>query len=321
MNVLVLAGTGFVGRAVVAELRSREHAVLVVHRGRTEPHDLAPALHLHHARNDLMRAVEGIRSFFPEACIDVTAGTRTDAQQALEMVDAVDIRRLLVLSSGDVYRAYDAMRTGTVSDPLPLGESAPVRIVRYPYRDEDGARDYDKLDVEEEYLARNAAVLRLPMIYGEHDDQTREDFVLRRVRAGRRVIPTGDASLLWTRGSVDQVAIAIRLALELDVSGEIFNIGEASTAPIDLWMRWIAAAAGASIEFVRVPETALPRDLWITRGRSQHLQFDVTKSETVLGWQHADPEERVSASVRWHLAHPPGDAQDDFSEDDIALSS
>jgi nucleoside-diphosphate-sugar epimerase len=320
MNVLVLGGTGFVGRALIAELRTRGHEVMVVHRGRTEPEDLAPARHLHHARDDLLRGIEQIRSFSPAALVDVTAGTRSEAAQALAMVDAVDIRRLLVVSSGDVYRAYDAMRTNTVSDPLPLDESAPVRTIRFPYRDEEGARDYEKLDVEEAYLARGATVLRLPMVYGAHDVQAREDFVLRRVRSGRRAIPVGDASLLWTRGSVDQVALAIRLALELDVAGEILNVGEATTAPIDLWMRWIAAAAGSSIAFVRVPDTALPGDLSITRGRSQHLQYDVSKAAAVLGWRHADPEERVSASVRWHLAHVPGDAEDDFPEDDAALS-
>ncbi len=38
--------------------------------------------------------------------------------------------------------------------------------------------------------------LRLSMIYGEHDGQRREEFILRRVRACRRRIPIGAGTSL-----------------------------------------------------------------------------------------------------------------------------
>jgi hypothetical protein len=85
-------------------------------------------------------------------------------------------------------------------------------------------------------------------------------------------------------------------------------------------VRWIAEAAGSRIEPVRVPDDAIPADLTITRGRAQHLQYDVSKAATVLGWQHADPMGCVAASVRWHMEHPPTDTSTDLSDDDVALS-
>jgi hypothetical protein len=42
--------------------------------------------------------------------------------------------------------------------------------------------DYEKLDVEDAYRARGGVALRLPMTYGAHDRQRREEFILRRVR-------------------------------------------------------------------------------------------------------------------------------------------
>ena len=36
MRVAVIGGTGFIGRAIVAELEAAGHAVLVVHRGERE---------------------------------------------------------------------------------------------------------------------------------------------------------------------------------------------------------------------------------------------------------------------------------------------
>ncbi len=290
-----------------------------MHRGRTEPDGPETAEHLHSSREDLEHALEDIRRFSPEVFVDVTAGTKSEAAQALRVVDELELRPI-ALSSGDVYRAYDSLRADAVSDPMPLSESAPVRDARSPDRDEEGADDYEKLDVEDAYLARGGTVLRLPMVYGAHDDQRREEFVLRRIRAGRHVIPTGDGSLLWTRGSVDQMASAIRRSIEVDARGEVINIGETTTAPIALWMRWIAEAAGSRIDLVRVPDDVLPADLTITRGRAQHLQYDVTKAATVLGWQHSDPGACVASSVRWHMDHPPIETSTDLSGDDDALS-
>jgi hypothetical protein len=51
---------------------------------------------------------------------------------------------------------------------------------------------YEKLDVEEVVRAAGAVVLRLPFVYGAHDVhplRRREEFILRRVRAGRKRIP------------------------------------------------------------------------------------------------------------------------------------
>jgi len=65
---------------------------------------------------------------------------------------------------------------------------------------------YDKLDVEEVYLARGERPVRLPMVYGEHDYQLREEFILRRLRAGRTRIPFGAGTWLACRAYVRDVA-------------------------------------------------------------------------------------------------------------------
>ena len=42
---------------------------------------------------------------------------------------------------------------------------------------------------------------------------------------------------------------------------------------------------------------------------------------TVLGWRPTDPAKTIPRSVRWHLAHPPADPDQDFSPDDCALAA
>ena len=70
-----------------------------------------------------------------------------------------------------------------------------------------------------------------------------------------------------------------------------------------------------------VPESVLPPDLSITRTVAQHIVFDGYKAARLLDWRPADPAAGLAASVRWHLAHPPADADPDFSADDAALAA
>jgi nucleoside-diphosphate-sugar epimerase len=304
MRVVVLGGTGFVGRRIVRELAESGHEVAVVHRGITEPDVGSPVTHIHGSRANFDDLWMRIRELSPESLIDVAAYSREDAQRVLRPIPQGI--RLLALSSMDVYRASGALRGQTSQDAAPLDESAPLRNSRYIYRDADNpSDDYEKIDVEDEYVRRGATILRLPMIYGEHDDSRREEFILRRCRAQRERIPIGPGSLLWSRGYVGDIARAVRLAVEADAAGEIFNLCESRTWTIAQWARQIASAAGWEGTFVRVPDDMLPADLRLTASYEQHLLFDASKARRMLGWTETDPARALRASVDWHLAHPP----------------
>jgi nucleoside-diphosphate-sugar epimerase len=324
MRVMVLGGTRFIGAAVVEELVAHGHEPLVVHRGEHEPPDLAEVDHLHADRQDLPHLRGPVDDFGPEAVVDVCAYSAADAETALAAIG--DDVRLLVVSSMDVYRAYGAVLAGTETDPLPVDETSPVRPERYPYRGRTltatDADTYEKLDVEEAYLARAATVCRLPMVYGEHDHQHREEPLLRRVRAGRDRIPAGSGTWLWTRGYVRDIAAGIRLALESDATvAEVLNLGEARTWSMGLWARHVLEAAGSEAELVRVPDVLLPDDLKVLGTFSQHLLVDSSKARDLLGWTETDPHEALRRSVAWHLANPPEGADADFSADDRALAA
>lgn len=229
----------------------------------------------------------------------------------------------MVLSSLDVYRAFELLNARAEGEPLPIAEDSAVRHDRYPYRGKlPGEDDYEKLDVEPEYLARGAAVLRLAMIYGEHDGQRREEFILRRVRAARPRIPVGPGSWLWTRCYVGDVAAAVLAALGSEAAaGQVFNIGEPESRSMLGWARQILAAAGHDAELVAVPGDVLPADMWPTANHLQHLLVDSGKARRLLSWQPAAPQDGLAASVRWHLANPPDDASTDFADDDKALAA
>ena len=319
MRVVVVGGTKFIGRRIVEELAARGDEVLVVHRGKTEPADLVECRHLHASRAEFASVAAEVRAFGPDAIVDTLAMSRADVTAVLPHLPDT---QLVLLSSMDVYEAFWLVLNEREGEPVPLNESSRLRTVRYPYREIGGRpSDYDKLDVEPSYLERGATVLRLAMIYGEHDHQRREEFILRRVRAGRTRIPVGSGSWLWTRCYVGDVAAAVLATLGTSlVGGEVFNIGEPSVRSFRGWAKEILAAAGHEAELVRVPGTMLPEDLEVTKSYDQHLVFDAYKAAQVLGWR-PDPVAGLVRSVRWHLANPPADASEDFSADDAALAA
>ncbi|MBO0828417.1 MAG: hypothetical protein J2P24_11615, partial [Streptosporangiales bacterium] len=314
----------FIGRRVVEELTARADEVAVVHRGRSEPAGLPDCRHLHAARDEFARVAAEVGSFAPDAVVDTVALTAADVDAVLPHLPDVP---LVVLSSVDVYQAYDVFRHGGAELPVPMDETAPVRAERYPYRGMElgGAVDpetYEKLDVEPAYLARGGVVLRLGFVYGEHDGQRREEFVLRRVRAKRERMPVGVGTFLGSRCYVGDVATAVLAALDTPAaSGEVFNVVESRTPTALGWAKDILAAAGHEMELVRVPDEQLPDDLELTGSWPQHLLFGNGKARRVLGWSPTDPAETVPRSVRWHLDHPPKECDDDFAADDQAMSS
>ena len=247
MRVLILGGTLFIGRRIALELLARGDDVMVVHRGQTEPAELSGCAHVHASRTALAEVADQLGAWHPDAVIDTRAMTAADASAVLpHLPDA----HLVLLSSIDVYRAYELLLAGQGGEPVPLTESSPVRSARYPLRDllPGLGEHYDKLDVEPLYLSRGGTALRLSLIYGEHDGQRREEFVLRRVRAGRLRIPFGAGTSLDTRCYVGDVASAVLAALDHPsaASGEVFNVGDLTTGTVRDWAQAILAAAGSS---------------------------------------------------------------------------
>src|ERR687897_836902 len=211
MRVMVLGGTRFIGAAIVEELHAHGHELLIVHRGDHEPADLPEVDHLHAQRQDLPHLRGPVGEFDPEAVVDNCAYSAADAETALAAIG--DDVRLLVVSSMDVYRAFGAVLAGTETDPLPIDETAPVRPERYPYRGRPhpsaDTDTYEKLDVEAAYLAREATVCRLPMVYGERDHQRREEPILGEARTW--------SMGLWARHVLEAAVSGAELARVPDV--------------------------------------------------------------------------------------------------------
>ena len=326
MRVAVLGGTGFIGRAVVSELTRHGHDVTVMHRGEQEARSKTEARRMLLDKRNVNALRRACLSGRIDVLVHVCAYDTADAEAVANALPREC--RLIVLSSVDVYRAFHSvMNDDRGYDSVPLTENAPLRSPnqRYMYRGRrlGGAANpstYEKLDVEAVCAKRGSVILRLSMVYGEHDPQFREGVVLRRVCAGRTKIPIGSGAWLWSRVWVHDVASAVRCVVQCGIDRGVYNIAERSTWTVAEWLRRIAVAADREVDWVRVPDELLPEDLEFTAAPTQHLLFDSSQARRELEWQPTDPEVALRASVEWHLRNSMHKGSE-FADDDLALAA
>jgi len=304
MTLLLIGGTGFIGRTVTQRLVDAGHTVTVFHHGRTTP-DLPDAVTNRHGDRDDPEALrDALDATAPDAVLDVIPYTEAQAK-TLTILCADRTDRLVVLSSGDVYRQYDGLRGASdeAPTPVPLGEDAPLRSSRYPYRGDDTdfayAHDYDKIPVEKQARSGEVAatILRLPKAYGPHDGDHYVGRALNRLRSadGELVLSKQEAQWRWSRGYVTNVAAAIVAALTDPVAaGRTYNVGEPDALPQATWLQRVADVAGLDTTIRTGPgvehSDAPPFD-W-----AYSIALDTRRIRTDLGF--AEPVSHEQALVR-----------------------
>ena len=344
MRALILGGTSFIGPHVVAELAARRHDVAVFHRGQTAARLPAGTVEIAGDRRQLAEHVHALRAFAPDVVIDMTCMTEALARDAVE-VFAGFARRLVMISSMDVYRAYGGLHRTERVEPSgePLTEDAPLRRVLHPYRGSGMAAEglfdpdeYDKIPAERVVLTAadlDPRVVRLPAVYGPGDRQHRIGPYLKRMDDGRRAIlvSTTQARWRWTQAYVEDVAHGIVLAATRDEApSRIYHLGPTETPDVATWIAAIGRAARWRGRVVAVPDDVLPAHLRMAVDMRHHLAADTTRARTELGYRALYPTvEGLRRTIAWERAHPPAQYADpaycarqfDYAAEDAALAA
>jgi len=303
MNVLVIGGTRFVGRAIVEELLQRGHTVAIYHRGRHEVEFSRPVTHVHGDRRDYTLFRADLARLSPEAVVDVIPMNAEDSQAVVEALRG-RISRSVHISSGDVYAP---------DQPIPIPEDAPIHsaeVVELPLGDQ--VVPYSKVAVEEAIREAQTAggfpatIIRLPAVYGPGDPLAREWFFVKRVLDGRQRIALPDGGLgLFHRGYVGDVARAVVLALESSQAvGKIYNVGHERVLTVRGIAELVARVMDHEWEIVSVPADQVP--LTNPYATPYHLVYDLSRIRAELGYQESvSLEEGMRRTVAWLMANPP----------------
>ncbi len=274
MDILIVGGSYFVGRSIVAHLIGSGHRIAVLNRG-TRP--VAGGEQLIADRNDTasMRNALAGRRF--DAVADLTSRSRAHVDS---LYDALGGRfaRMLYISSAAVY-AEDGR--------FPMAETHPVGPSA-----EWGDYGLEKLASERRLAERSAErplfVLRPPYIYGPGNTAPREHWLWARLLAGRPILipELGETPLQFLHA--DDLGRAVECALESDAASalHVYNVGHSDWVSVREYLEILARVSGTDLEMREVPYPALgvrPREFFPFRDYACVL--DVAKIRSELSWE------------------------------------
>ncbi len=334
MHILVLGGTRFIGPPAVARLAAQGHAVTVFHRGENNAPLPEGVRAIHGDRKRLAEYAPAFRESRPDVVLDTYCLTQQDAEAVAATFRGV-ARRVVVLSSVDVYRARDRFVRAEpgLPDPTPLTENSPLRDRWFPYADPkpEGAATtttYEKILVEKTLLANPdlpATVLRLPMVYGPGDYQHRCFEYLKRMDDGRPFILLPDDIATWRapRGYVEDMGEAIaRCVTDERAAGQIYHVADEANVTEAEWVRRIGRAAGWSGEIIALPNDRLPKALRHEYDARQDWSLDSTRIRRDLGYcEVVSARVAMERTIAWERANPPATinpADYDYAAEDAA---
>ena len=324
MRVLIIGGSGFIGRHVSKQLIERGNEVINFHRGQTQSTSQSTS-ELLAERNELESFRTQFKELQPDVVIDMIAMSENDAQLLLKAFSGI-VPRLVVISSSDVYRSYDLMAgiDDDVPDPRPLNESSPLRT--HLFRNRKLAQDasdrfynYEKILVERAVVSSPdviATVLRLPAVYGPGDRQHRLFPYIKRMDDKRPAI-LADAGMMkwrWTRGYVENVAAAISWAAgDQNTSSRIYNVGERKALPEKEWIGQIGEVTGWQGRVLAVDPSDLPEKMRSALRWQHNLETDTSLIHAQPGFSEpVDFQDGILRTVEWERANPPEWKPQDF---------
>jgi nucleoside-diphosphate-sugar epimerase len=322
MRLLIMGGTRFVGPHAVQALVAAGHEVVIFHRGETEPELPGSVRHIHGDFAAIDDHVDELRGLEAEVVVDTVPYIDKGGQGVGHFVDVAE--RAVVLTSGDVYRAFARLLGSEPGepDPVPLNEDAPLRAGPSP--DLGPEIDYDNVDVERSVNALDlpVTVLRLAVVYGPGDPYNRLAGYVKRMEHERPAILLEEplAHWRWSREYAGNVGAAIAaVADDASSAGRVYNVAPEQTLTEEEWVRAIAEITGWRGEVLAVPTEELPEAMRARIDLRQDLVLDSSRIRQELSFHapvalHAGLER----TIEWTLRMPA--APIDYACEDAVLA-
>ena len=340
MRLLIIGGTGFMGPFVLKILAAAGHELAVYHRGLALPTLPGGVREILGDQRELAKSAPEFRAFAPDVVVNFILASERQAKIAMDVFRGI-AGRMVVLSSGDVYRAAGVLH-GTEPGPLqpmPLTEESDLRSHGPTYRKEaiELLRktfawlddDYNKIPVERLVMSDPelaGTILRLPMVYGPGDPLHRLYPYLKRMDDGRPAILIQEDGANWRgpRGYVENVAAGIALAATAPTAaGRIYNLAEPESFTELEWAQQIARLAEWRGWVLPVAADVTPEHLKLPYNSAQHWTMSSTRIRQELGYSEPVPlETALARTIAWERANPPVEVdpkQFDYASEDAAL--
>jgi len=322
-KVLVIGGTLFIGRALVADLLKAGHEVWVLHRRLS--HDLGKRVNSITAdRNDpeeMRRVLSGAKfDVVFDNVYDWERGTTAAQVEAAARACDNHLQRYIFMSSVAAYgdglnhHEGDALAPDDHPDPYVRNKAMTERAL-FRLHQRNGFP---------------VVTIRPPFIYGPGNPFYREAFFWDRMRDGRPIILPGDGRRLMQFVYIkDLVTAGMRIMDEPNAVGHAFNIANSRAVTQADAVQFFAEAAGKKPLIVRAPRERIHQMGGHAMGPNLYFGFYfdvppitqiVTKAQRVLHFKAMDLLTGLKETYRWYLRHHLK-REVDYSFEDRVLNS
>ena len=304
MKILVMGGTRFVGRPLVARLQAQGHALTLFTRGKNPVPTGVEHLRGDRSSDEGLSALQG-RSF--DVIVDSSGRKQEDSSRVVDITGAPS-HRFVYVSSAGVYAD---------SDQWPLDESSPT---------DPQSRHAGKADTEA-WLRREGIAFtsfRPTYIYGPGNYNPVVRWFFDRIVHNRPIPLPGDGSTITQLGHVEDLAEAMARCIEVDAAANrIYNCSGKQGITFKGLIRAAAVACDRDPDSLELrsfnPSDLDPKARKAFPLRLNHFLTDITRVERELAWQPSfDLAKGLADSYTNDYALNPT-AAPDFSADEALI--
>ena len=306
MKILVMGGTRFVGRPLVARLQAQGHALTLFTRGKNPVPAGVEHLCGDRSSDEGLSALQG-RSF--DVIVD-SSGRKQDDSSRVVAITGAPSHRFVYVSSAGVYAD---------SEQWPLDESSPT---------DPQSRHAGKADTEA-WLRKEGipfTSFRPTYIYGPGNYNPVERWFFDRIVHNRAIPLPGDGSTITQLGHVEDLAEAMARCIEVDAAANrIYNCSGKQGISFRGLIHAAAVACGRDPDGLDLrsfnPSDLDPKARKAFPLRLNHFLTDITRVERELAWQPSfDLAKGLADSYINDYAKNPT-ASPDFSSDEALIGA
>lgn len=262
MRVLIVGGSGYIGRRIAEGLLDRGDDVSIVSRGTLHPSVLSRSTHILLDRQDRVAFEGAFRNQTYDVVIDNIAYTRDDVESAVRAFDG-RIGQYILTSTMAVYKDTEGPRPLRESDADLTWIPRPGEATRSALHPTQGHAYGNGKRQAELVLSQQQSwpwtVLRPPIVVAA-DDRTRRVwwFVQRLLDGGPILIPDWGPRRIFQVVFADDLAKAYVVASGNDRAlGKAYNVAQPEIFGAETWIEALANALGRTSTSVRVTEDAI----------------------------------------------------------------
>lgn len=290
MNILILGGTYFIGRAIVEKLLEKGSNLSILNRGTVK----SKAKVIKVDRRDSVAMYDALRNKSFDVVIDVSCYSKNDVEIFLNSINN-NIGHYIFCSSIAVCKQPPKY--------WPIKEDHEKCS-----SEEDNEYGYNKLVAEEFLFERGSkigfdvSVIRPTYVYGPEDYNRRVDYIFEKIENNSPVVVRGNGNNIIQLGYVEDLAEAFIAIIDNDKShNEAFNVSGNELVTVRQFVEQVAFSLGKEAKIVCLDMKAISSEE-ISSLPEVNRFADAGKAKKILGiFPKFSLEDGIKKTAHWWL--------------------